>query len=569
MVTRLRDEPLAAVVGASGVGKSSFVRASVVPGLRASGESWEVLILRPGRKPLQSLATVLLPLAGSPPSPETSPVDAQRLADGLRGSPGRAGEILRSHAAARKRHVLLFVDQLEELYTLGADDEERRAFTACLSSVSDDAAAPLRVVVAMRSDFLDRVGEDRRFLDDMVRGLHFLQPLSREALRQALEAPIAQLGYSFETTALLDEMVDTLAATPGALPLLQFTGSKLWEARDARRKVLTASSYRQMGGISGVLAQHADRVVEALPAALRPAVRGVFQRLVTADGTRAVVDVAELANLAGDASALRALLDHLSQARLIVAQGRGDEASATIELVHESLISGWPTLRRWLDEEREDAAFREQLRAAAKQWEARGKPPGLLWRGEAMTEARLWRARHADRLPDREHAFVQAVIELGTRAQRIRRMAAVGAIGVLCAFIGGGAIAFVQVRRAERRAIREADVASHEASRAREAEDQVRTQLAVIRREQDAMAAAERLVERGKQDLHVANTDLHRALGRAEAESERAKAAAARAGELAQSVQRTNAQLEKLLADERARTERLERERRKIASELR
>jgi hypothetical protein len=350
---------------------------------------------------------------------------------------------------------------------------------------------------------------------------------------------------------------------------LQFTGSKLWEARDERRKVLTTASYRQMGGISGVLAQHADRVVEALPAAVRPAVRGVFQRLVTADGTRAIVDVAELGNLAGDASELRALIDHLSQARLVVAQGGGDQGGATIELVHESLISGWPTLRRWLDEGREDAAFREQLRAAAKQWEARGKPQGLLWRGEAMEEARLWRARHPDRLPDREHSFIEAVIQLGTRAQRFRRVAAVGAIGVLSAVIAGIAIALVQVQGAERRAKREADVASHEATRAREAEDRVNMQLAVIQREEAAKAAAETQVERGKEDLRLANVDLQKALGRAEVESKNAKDAAARAGELAESVQKTNARLEKLLADERARAERLENERRKIASELR
>jgi hypothetical protein len=393
--------------------------------------------------------------------------------------------------------------------------------------------------------------------------------LSREALRQALAAPIAQLGYSFETTGLLEEMVDSLAATPGALPLLQFTGSKLWEARDDRRKVLTAASYRQMGGISGVLAQHADRVVEALPAALRPAVRGLFQRLVTADGTRAIVDVAELANLAGDSNELRSLVDHLSQARLVVAQGRGEEGGATLELVHESLISGWPTLRRWLDEGREDAAFREQLRAVAKQWEARGRPAGLLWRGEAMEEARLWRARHPDRLPDREHAFVDAVIQLGTRAQRIRRMATVGAIGVLCTIIAGVSIALVQKQRAERRAIREAEIASREAGRAREAEDQVKQQLAVIRQEQEAKAAAETAVERGKEDLRVANDDLQKALARAEIESKNAKAAAAKAGELAGSVQETNARLQKLLADERARAERLEKERSKIASELR
>ncbi|HXU04107.1 MAG TPA: serine/threonine-protein kinase, partial [Polyangia bacterium] len=399
VVTRLRDHPVAAVVGASGVGKSSFVRAGVVPALRASAESWEVLVVRPGREPLQSLATVILPLATNGNGAPAADGHAQ-LVQKLRESPGHLGALLRARAAQRRQQLVLFVDQLEELYTLVPDERERRAFTACLSGASDDAAAPLRVLVSIRSDFIDRVGEDRRFLDDLVRGIHFLQPLPRAGLREALEAPIIQVGYSFESDALLGEMVDSLAATPGALPLLQFAGAKLWEARDERRKVLTADSYRQMGGISGVLAQHADRVVDALPPGLRGAARGLFQRLVTADGTRAIVDVAELPGLTADAGDARALVEHLAQARLVVVQNRADQGSATVELVHESLISGWPMLRRWLDEGREDAAFREQLRAAAKQWEARRKPQGLLWRGEAMDEARLWRARHPDRLPD-------------------------------------------------------------------------------------------------------------------------------------------------------------------------
>jgi eukaryotic-like serine/threonine-protein kinase len=566
VITRLREHPIAAIVGASGVGKSSFVRAGIVPALRASAESWEVLVIRPGREPLQTLATLILPLVtggnGTPPDAHAQTV--QRL----RESPGELGAALRARAAERSQQLLLFVDQLEELYTLVPDESERRAFTACLSGAADDAAAPIRVLVSMRSDFIDRVGEDRRFLDDMVRGLHLLQPLPRAALREALEAPVAQLGYGFESPALLAEMVDTLAATPGSLPLLQFAGSKLWDARDERRKVLTAESYRQMGGISGVLAQHADRVVAALPSNLRTAVRGVFQRLVTADGTRAIVDVSELQCLTADPGEARALVDHLAQARLIVTQNRADDGSATVELVHESLISGWPMLRRWLDEGREDAAFREQLRAAAKQWESRGKPQGLLWRGEAMDEARLWRARHPDRLPDREQSFLEAVAQLGTRAQRLRRGAALGAIGLLSAVVAGGAIALVQVRRAERSALKQAEVASSEATRARQAEDRVKDQLEVIKREQTAKAAAETAVERGKQDLHAANADLQKALARAETESKRAQDAAAKASGLADSVQKTNARLEQMLAQERARAERLEKERGKIAIDL-
>jgi hypothetical protein len=402
-----------------------------------------------------------------------------------------------------------------------------------------------------------------------VRALHFLQPLHRSALREALERPVAQLGYSFESDVLLVEMVESLSATPGALPLLQFAGTKLWEARDDRRKVLTAEGYRQMGGISGVLAQHADQVVSALPNALRSSVRSVLQRLVTAEGTRAIVDLSDLETVAADRSEALAVVDHLAQARLVVVQSNADESSVTVELAHESLITAWPMLRRWLDEGRDEAVFREQLRAAAKQWEARGKPQGLLWRGEAFEEARQWRTRRSAPLPDREQAFLDAVIDLGTRAQRLRRSIMIGAIGLLSAVIAAGAIALVQIRRAERAAIHEADVASREATRAREAEDRITQQLDVIKREQAAKAEAEGQVARGKEDLQAANTSLQKALERAESESRIAQTESKRAQDAAEATEKTNVKLEKLLADERARAERLEKERRKIASELR
>jgi len=193
-----------------------------------------------------------------------------------------------------------------------------------------------------------------------------------------------------------------------------------------------------------------------------------------------------------------------------------------------------------------------------------------------MEEARLWRTRHRDPLPDREQSFLDAVVQLGTRAQRLRRTAAIGAIALLSTIVAGGAIAFVKVDRSKHTAIEQADVASREATRARQAEDRVREQLDVIKREQAAKALAETAVERGKQDLRAANADLQKALGRAEAESkhaqsesQRAQVAAARASDLADSVQKTNARLEQLLTEERARTEHLEKQRRKIAVELR
>jgi eukaryotic-like serine/threonine-protein kinase len=573
-VARLRETPLVGIIGPSGIGKSSFVRAGVVPALKSSGDAWEAFVLRPGRQPLHTLSAIVHNGSSTNNSVKDKLAEYESLILRLRKEPGYLGAFLRALAVRRNERIVIFVDQFEELYTLVSDDEERRAFLACLAGVADDAAAPLRVLISLRSDFLDRVGEDKRFADELARGLMFLQPLARDGLREALVAPLEQIGYRFESEEVSEDMVQALATTPGALPLLQFAGAKLWETRDRARKLISAASYRELGGISGVLAQHADQVVAALPTQQQKLVRALFQRLVTSDGTRAVVNIDELVELSRDPAEVRALLDQLVQARLLVLQGRIDEGG-TIELIHESLIRSWPLLRRWIDEGRDDAAFREQLTIAARQWDTRGRAQGLLWRGEAMADARHWRTRHNDRLPAKEQAFLDAVFSLDTRSARMRRAALVAVIAFLSAVIAIGSVLLVQVREAEQTARRaelqsreRADVAKFQRDRARQAEARVKSQLELVEREQAAKQQAQAEVQRGKEDLRSANADLAQALQQAEAQSRRASVAASDAQKLAGSLQATNQQLERLLDAERKRAEQLERERRKILTEL-
>ncbi len=588
VTARLQELSLAAVIGPSGVGKSSFARAGVIPALKTSGERWEAFVVRPGRHPLQSVASALrvlssttrvreeqaAPVAGA--GTDSRALEQDELSARLLKEPGYLGALLRSRALQRNQKILLFIDQFEELYTLVADEAERDAFVAALCGVADDPAAPLRVLLSLRSDFLDRLGAHKHFAEAVARGLVFLQPLAQEALREALVAPVEQLGYAFENEAMVSDMVQALATTPGALPLLQFAGSKLWEARDPRRRVLTEASYREMGGVSGVLSQHADQVVNSLPLRLQRLTRTLFQRLITADGTRAVVELSEVAELDLDPALIPDLVHRLVEARLLIVQRSGHERHATVELVHESLITRWPLLRRWIDEGRDDGVFLEQLRTTARLWHARGRPQGLLWTGQAMADARRFRLRHQQALPQNEEAYLDAVARLATRAQRKRRAGVIGIIASLSLVIAGGAVALVQVRRAEQQAIQQARVASHEASRARAAELEVKQQLELVEREQAAKARAEAAVARGKLDLQGVNVELQASLERTSAESERARSAAARSLRLAlslrtsnQTLESTNGQLQSLLADERARAERLELERGKIATELR
>jgi serine/threonine protein kinase len=573
---RLRDTPIVAVVGPSGVGKSSFVRAGVIPSLRASGEPWDVLVLRPGRSPLSSLASALQPLFASW---STGPIERisehESLVQQLRTEPGYLGALLRSLAAHKGGQVLVYVDQFEELYTLVSDPAERLAFTACLSAVADDAGAPLRVLASMRADFLDRVGEDRRLADELTRGLVLLQPLGREGLREALCQPVEMLGYSYEASSMVDEMLDSLEATPGALPLLQFAATKLWDGRDTRRKVLTRESYAAMGGLSGALATHANDVVDGLSPVARKLVRSVMLRLVTPEGTRAIVDAQELCGLSPGEGEVEALLDQLVQARLLVMQKRGDAEGAAVELVHESLIQSWPTLRRWLDESQDDAAYLSQLRAAAMQWDAKGRPEGLLWRGEAMEEARQFRRRYRGELSALEQALLDATFELATRSARRKRVAVLAAFAVLVVGIAAAVIALVMIRSAERDALEQADRATHEALRARAAELKVKDQLSVIEAEKrdkekfraEADEKGEQVVK-GQEALSIKNVELSKALAKAEAEGRRAKQAQKSAERAAADQRKTNARLQKLLEKERARAERLEKQRKKITTDL-
>src|SRR5262249_20896897 len=157
--------------------------------------------------------------------------------------------------------------------------------------------------------------------------------------------------------ALVDRMVEALAATPGALPLLQFTAARLWEQRDRDRRLLTEASYEQLGGVAGALATHADTVLAGMSAAQQALTRTVLECLVTPERTRAVVSLAELHALHRDPDLVDGIVQHLIAMRLVVTERGPADADHTVELVHESLIDRWPTLVRWLDENQDDTAM--------------------------------------------------------------------------------------------------------------------------------------------------------------------------------------------------------------------
>ncbi|WP_437497479.1 nSTAND1 domain-containing NTPase [Sorangium sp. So ce1099] len=489
MAARLRNQPLLAVAGPSGAGKSSLVRAGVIPALKHAAEDrWEAFILRPGRRPLSALADVLVQVpetasttsGAAVGSPELS--DHDRLVATLGAQPGRLGARLRARCRREGpgHRILLFVDQLEELYTLGAAPEERAAFLACLEGAADDASSPLRVLLAIRSDFLDRMAEDRNFINDVTRGLWFLPPMGRDGLREALMRPVEAAGHRFETAEMVEHMLGTLESTRSPLPLLQFTAAKLWEARDHERRLLTRESYDQLGGVAGALSAHADAVLSALPMREQRLARAVFLRLVTPERTRAVVSLDELREIAHDGAgsagdAIAQVVQHLAGARLVLIETGGEREGATVELVHESLIERWAKLGQWLAESEHDAQFLARLRAAAQQWEASGKVEGLLWRDRAADDARAWHERRRAALGaewcvglgKREEGYLLAVAAFAERARRLRWRLATGAIAALTAIAVMVSLLAIRADREATRAAQQATRADQEAASAR------------------------------------------------------------------------------------------------------
>jgi serine/threonine protein kinase len=579
MVNRINDRPLLAVVGPSGTGKSSFVRAGLVPVLKRSGTAWEALVIRPGRNPLGSLASIVAPLMSSSTTVEEDIQEQQRLVERLRNEPGYVGSVLRSRARRQKRKILLFIDQFEELYTLVPDAQERLAFTACLSGIADDATSPIRVILSIRSDFLDRVPEDQRFMDELSQGLYFLTPPSREGLRDALVQPAEMAGYQFETPAMVDSMLEHLDATQGALPLLQFAATQLWEARDSKRKLLTESAYQSIGGIAGALASHADNVVAGMSTQERTLVRALCLRLVTPERTRAIVSADELRELTKDTGEMQRLIDHLVQARLLVVQTGGGATGATVEIVHESLIHSWPTLRRWLDEGQEDAGFLEQLRNAARQWQAKNFDANLLWRGEMVEEALRFQRRYRGELPQLQHDFLEAVFSQAKKGRRLRRALLIGATAFLGLLVVAAAVALVVISNSQKEAERQAAaaqaaeaVARKAEVTAREAETEAKQRLAEVQakelerqKAQQAAEVANAQVALTNQELLAKNDELLAALERAQQAQLRARFAKKRAEQSAQTARqakedaiRAAQELATLLRREQERAHRLQ-----------
>jgi len=373
-VNLLRRSPFQVIVGASGSGKSSFVHAGVVPALGR-----RAVTIRPGAHPMASLDRAL-------------------------------GD----------DEVVLVVDQLEELFTLCHDVAERERFTAAIAELPS-------VICTLRDDFLMDLEAMPALRARLSSTLFLLGNPSRDDLVRTVVEPARRLGYEMSDGDLARDMAAAVVDRPGALALLSFTASRLWELRDRRFRQMTRKAYDAMGGVGGALGQHAEETLGALGVEEQRIARNAFRHLVTSNGTRAVLATDELRQRLASTRA-PAVIDKLVAARLLaVTEG---ETGAHVEITHEALIVAWPRLQQWVREDVEGARLREQLGTAARQWHERGRPRGQLWRDEALLDLERWR-RTVGPLSNIEAAFADASRGDALRARRIRRTLASSAFAIL------------------------------------------------------------------------------------------------------------------------------------------
>lgn len=407
IVERLRTDPFVLVAGDSGVGKSSLVRAGVIPsvldGALGGGRAWRTSTIVPGRRPLVAVATEL--------ARQFELDEATFESDLLRRDTVAIEKHRRTILKSLSKHqqgFLLVIDQLEELVTI-ADAEEAGAVVELLAALfSSSSARGIRLVATVRGDFLTRVAALPWLGDELAHALYVLRPMTAEGIREAIVGPARAKGVHFEPPSLVDELVEA-SRTSSSLPLLQFALAELWDARPADAKTITAEALSAIGGVDGALARHADRVLAEMLPEVRAAAKRIVVGLVSAEGTRARRSRPELVIDDASGKALEALV----RGRLVSV--RDAEGEAGYEVAHEALLARWDTLRDWLDTDGELRIVRRRIEAAAVEWERLGRTKQLLLAQRQLDEAA--------RVPI--DSMVPVARELVQTSQRARRRAQV------------------------------------------------------------------------------------------------------------------------------------------------
>jgi hypothetical protein len=420
LVEAVERTPFLAVVGPSGSGKSSVVQAGLIPALRkgvleGSG-NWDIAVFRPGKSPLKQLAAPLVSLL----EPEMDKVTRLRtmgeLARDFREEKlslaDTAGLVLEEYPHLER--LVLVADQFEELFTYIESEPEREIFLSHLLGATEGWDGPLTVILTLRADFYSHCLGVRLLADRLEGRVVNIGPMTEGELRRAIEEPAGSVGVGFES-GLVERILEDVRGRPGALPLLEFALTELWEGR--RGGLLTHEAYEEFGGVGGAIAQRAEKEYERFGRERKRHARRIFLNLVIpGEATEDVCRRAALAEILPEEPArarkVRAVVKALADARLIITGREETSGEEIVELAHEALIRGWGRLRGWLGKDREFLLWQQRLRVALVEWELTKHDEGALLRGAPLAEAERWLAERETRLSPAERSFVQKSVAL-------------------------------------------------------------------------------------------------------------------------------------------------------------
>jgi WD40 repeat protein/energy-coupling factor transporter ATP-binding protein EcfA2 len=414
LVGRLSRQRFLAVLGASGSGKSSLLRAGLLPSVKDP-----VVLLTPGARPLQECAVKFAAALGVAPG---------ALLDDFTAHPRNLGLAARQLAEADDTDVVVVVDQFEEVFTLCQDDGERARFLGALVTATTEPGSRTRVVLGIRTDFYTHCACHADLAEAMQDAQVLVGPMTTEELRQAISRPAVDAGYRVEN-ALVSRLVADATGRPGVLPLLSHALLETWRRR--RGTTLTLAGYESTGGIERAVAQTSERTFAALSARQQRLARQIFLRMTAlGEGTEDTKRRISRAELDTDDEDTAVVLGELAAARLVTLDDTG------IEITHEALIRGWPRLREWLTQDREGLRVHRQLTEATDAWESVEEDPGWLYRGTRLAIAREWAARQDTALSRRERRFLDASLAVEhaeqerdrRRTRRLRQLVALLAV---------------------------------------------------------------------------------------------------------------------------------------------
>lgn len=458
------DTRFLAAVGPSGSGKSSVVRAGVVPAIRngaLGAQDTFVAEMLPGAHPMEELEAALRRIAVRP-----VPYLHDRLHVGSRGLLEACDLVVPAGA-----EVVLVIDQFEEVFTLTVDEHERQLFLESLGVAAADPESRCHVIVTLRADFYDRPLLYPRFGHLFAERTEAVPALTPDELEQAIRRPAERMGVRPES-GLVAEMIADVAHQTGALPLLQYALTELFEQRDAG--ILTLEAYGRIGGIAGALSARADRIYESMGQDGRLATRQVFLRLVTLgpgrQDTRRRVLRSELDAMDVDQGATSTAIDLFGRHRLLTFDHEPATREPTVEIAHEALLTAWGRLRSWIDDAREDIRLERALEQGSAEWSGSGRDPSFLLRGARLEQVESWTSATDLAIGRRERAYLKASLEqrdrehederrrherqVATERRSARRLRGLVAVLAVATLVGGSlaALATSQGGRAEREA---------------------------------------------------------------------------------------------------------------------